>query len=72
MPSNYFRLIDEAVAREKSRQTKSRQLCGSRHPSFGGTFVVKNQKSISGSHRVYHRKLASECVCVCVCERERE
>ena len=28
-----------------------------RHSRFGGTFVVKNQRSISGNDRVYHRPI---------------
>ena len=61
--SSCLRLVEEALASERARRHKSQRLCGSRHPSFGGTFVVKNQKSISGGNRVYHRRLAGVCVC---------
>ena len=51
-------MIEAELAREKTRRQKAQRNRGTRHSSFGGTFVVKNQKSISGKERVYHRPLA--------------
>ena len=42
------------------RKRKAQQFRGSRHSAFGGTFVVKDQKTISGQERVYHRPLAGQ------------
>ena len=67
--------MDEALARERERKTKSMKMRSARydtcihnmfcytynnyyrHSRFGGTFVVKNQRSISGNDRVYHRPI---------------
>ena len=51
-------LIDEALAKEKERRLRAERLRGTRHSFFGGTFVVKNHKSISGRERVYHKPIA--------------
>lgn len=53
-----YRLVEEVLVKEKARKTQAQQIRGTRHSSFGGTFVVKNQKSISGGERVYHKPLA--------------
>ena len=55
-----FSMIDEALMKERARRLKAQRSRGTRHSSFGGTFVVKNQKSISGKERVYHRPLAGK------------
>ena len=57
---SYSSMIEEALAKEKARRLKAQRSRGTRHSSFGGTFVVKNQKSISGKERVYHRPLAGK------------
>ena len=44
----------------KVLRKKSNQIRGSRHSRFGGTFIITNQKSISGGERVYHKPLAGE------------
>ena len=51
-------MVEAELAREKARRQRAQKNRGTRHSSFGGTFVVKNQKSISGKERVYHRPLA--------------
>ena len=58
--THYSSMIEEALVKEKARRLKAQRSRGTRHSSFGGTFVVKNQKSISGKERVYHRPLAGE------------
>lgn len=51
------RIVEEVLAKEGARKKQAQQMRGTRHNSFGGTFVVKNQKSISGAERVYHKPL---------------
>ncbi len=46
--------------RGPARNTHAQKVRGARHSSFGGTYVIKNQKSISGAERVYHRSIAGE------------
>ena len=64
-------LVEAELAKEKARRQKAQLIRGTRHSSFGGTFVVKNQKSISGKERVYHRPLAGTPHCLSG-ERKRD
>uniref|UniRef100_A0AAR5P976 Timeless N-terminal domain-containing protein n=1 Tax=Dendroctonus ponderosae TaxID=77166 RepID=A0AAR5P976_DENPD len=40
-----------------ARKKKSKVFSGTRHSRFGGTFVVKSMKSISGNELIYHKPL---------------
>jgi timeless len=51
-------LLEEALAKEREKKARAEKIRSARHSRFGGTFVVKNQRSISGSERVYHRQIA--------------
>ena len=59
-------MVEEALAKERTHKAQAQQIRGTRHSFFGGTFVVKNQKSISGGERVYHKPLAGKpCLLKC-------
>ena len=53
------RMVEEVLVRERSRKEHAQRIRGTRHSMWGGTFVIKNQKSISGGERVYHKPVAS-------------
>eukprot|EP00731_Ephydatia_muelleri_P013281 Em0007g591a len=51
--------IDDLIQRERAHKQAMRQICGTRHSRFGGTYVVMNEKSISDQNQIYHRPLQS-------------
>ncbi len=52
------RMLDEVLVQARKAKKKSLELRGSRHSRFGGTFVVHNQKSISGKERIFHKPIS--------------
>ena len=51
-------MLDEVLEKVRDEKRRSRELRGARHSRFGGTFVVHNQKSISGKERVFHKPIS--------------
>ncbi|CAL1528352.1 unnamed protein product, partial [Lymnaea stagnalis] len=53
-------IVRRASAREKERAQKKANILkfSARHSRFGGTYVIKNMKSISESDVIYHKSIA--------------